>query len=321
MTFEWPLALLALLLVPAAAVAYVLLDRRRRASDASHFASPAIFPSVVGKAPGRVRHLPVAILLVAVAALVTGFARPHAERSVKRNEATVMLAVDTSRSMTATDVKPTRLAAAGDAIQRFLKVVPDSLRVGVVTFADRAAVVAPPTHDRKVVQDALREARPGEGTALGEALTLALRSARSVRDDNNKPPPASILVISDGAQTQGQTTPQAAAARAKAAGVPIYSIVIGTADGVVTRKLTGGYTERVRVPPDPDALKLVATASGGRAFVAVDDGNLKRVYQELGERLGHERKQAEVTAAFAGAGMLLLLASGALSAALFRRLP
>ncbi len=321
MTFQWPLALLALLLVPAAAVAYVLLDRRRRESDAAHYASPAIFPNVVGKSPGRVRHVPAVILLLAVAALVTGFARPHADRSVKRNEATVMLAVDVSRSMTATDVKPTRLAAAGDAIQRFLKVVPDSLRVGVVTFADRAAVIAPPTHDRTVVQDALREARPGEGTALGEALTLAVRSARSVRDDNNKPPPASILVISDGAQTQGQTTPQAAARRAKAAGIPIYSIVIGTPNGVVTRTLTGGYTERVRVPPDPAALKLVAAASGGQAFAAADDGNLKRVYEELGKRLGHERKPAEVTAAFAGAGMLLLLASGALSAALFRRMP
>ena len=321
MTFQWPLALLALLLVPAAAFAYVLLDRRRRESDAAQFASPAIFPNVVGKSPGRMRHLPVAILLVAVAALVTGFARPHATRSVKRNEATVMLAVDVSRSMTATDVKPTRLAAAGDAIQRFLKVVPDSLRVGVVTFADRAAVVAPPSHDRKVVQDALREAQPGEGTALGEALTLALRSARSVRDDNNQPPPASILVISDGAQTQGTITPQAAARRAKAVGVPIYSVVIGTPDGVVTRKLTGGYTERVRVPPDPQALRDVARDSGGQAFTVADDGNLKRVYEELGKRLGHERKQAEVTAAFAGAGMLLLLASGALSAALFRRLP
>jgi Ca-activated chloride channel family protein len=98
MTFEWPLALLALLLVPAAAAAYVYLDRHRRASDAELFASPAIFPSVIGKAPGRVRHLPVAILLLAVAALVTGFARPHADRTVKRNEATVMLAVDVSRS-------------------------------------------------------------------------------------------------------------------------------------------------------------------------------------------------------------------------------
>jgi Ca-activated chloride channel family protein len=315
------MALLALLLVPAAAVAYVLLDRRRRESDAAHFASPAIFPNVVGKAPGRVRHLPVAILLLAVAALVTGFARPHAEHSVKRNEATVMLAVDVSRSMTANDVKPTRLAAAGDAIQRFLKVVPDSLRVGVVTFADRAAVVAPPSHDRSVVEDALRQARPGEGTALGEALTLAIRSARSVRDDNNQPPPASILVISDGAQTQGTVTPQQATARAKVAGIPIYSVVIGTPDGVVTRKLTGGYTERVRVPPDPAALKQVATGSGGQMFTVADDANLKRVYEELGKRLGHERKQAEVTAAFAGAGMLLLLASGALSAALFRRMP
>jgi Ca-activated chloride channel family protein len=315
------MALLALLLVPGAAVAYVLLERRRRADEAAQFASPAIFPNVVGRSPGRLRHVPVAVLLVAVAVLVTGFARPHAKHSVKRNEATVMLAVDVSRSMTAKDVKPTRLAAAGDAIARFLRVVPDSLRVGVVLFADRAAVVAPATHDRDVVRAALEQARPGEGTALGDALVLALRSARSVRDENSEPPPASILVISDGAQTQGTVTPRAAAARAKAAGVPIYTVVLGTPNGIVTRKLTGGFTERVRVPPDPQALRDVAAASGGQSFTVADDTSLKSVYQELGKRLGHEQKKSEVTAAFAGAGMLLLLASGALSAALFRRLP
>ncbi len=321
MSFQWPLALLALLLVPGAAIGYVLLERRRRAGDTAQFASPAIFPNVVGRSPGRLRHLPAVVLLVAVVVLVTGFARPHATRSVKRNEATVMLAVDVSRSMTAKDVKPTRLAAAGDAIARFLGVVPDSLRVGVVLFADRAAVVAPPTHDRDVVRAALQQARPGEGTALGDALVLALRSARSVRDENGEPPPASILVISDGAQTQGTVTPQAAAGRAKAAGVPIYTVVVGTPNGIVTRKLTGGYTERVRVPPDPQALRDVAAASGGESFTVADDTSLKRVYKELGTRLGHEQKQSEVTAAFAGAGMLLLLASGALSTALFRRLP
>ncbi|MGZ8648545.1 MAG: VWA domain-containing protein [Solirubrobacteraceae bacterium] len=321
MSFQWPMALLALLLIPAAAVAYVLLERRRRAGDTAQFASPAIFPNVVGRSPGRLRHVPVAVLLIGVAVLVTGFARPRATHSVKRNEATVMLAVDVSRSMTAKDVKPTRLAAAGDAIARFLDVVPDSLRVGVVTFADRAAVAAPPTHDREVVRAALREARPGEGTALGDALVLALRSARSVRDENNEPPPASILVISDGAQTQGAVTPKAAAQRAKTAGVPIFTVVIGTPNGIVTRKLTGGFTERVRVPPDPQALRDVAVSSGGESFSVADDTALQKVYKELGTRLGHEKKQSEVTAAFAGAGMLLLLASGALSAALFRRLP
>jgi Ca-activated chloride channel family protein len=321
MSFQWPLALLALAIVPLAAVAYWLVDRRRRAEDAAVFSSPALYPNVVGRSPGRLRHLPAAILLIAVAALVTGFARPHATRSVKREEATVILAVDVSRSMTATDVMPTRLAAAGDAINRFLKVVPDTLRVGVVTFATRANVVAPPTQDRELVRAALAQVRPGEGTALGEAIVLALRSARQVRGETGDPPPASILLISDGAQTQGALTPVDAARRARAAGVPIFTVVLGTPNGVVERMLTGGFRERIRVPPDPDALRQVATASGGESFTVADDASLKKVYAELGSRFGHQRKQAEITAAFAGAGMLLLLASGALSAVLFRRIP
>lgn len=321
MSFEWPLALLALLVVPLAAVAYVLLERRRRRHDAAVFSSPALFPNVVARSPGRLRHLPVAILLLAVAVLVTGFARPHATRSVTQNEATVILAVDISKSMTATDVKPTRLAAAGAAIDRFLKVVPKSLQVGAVTFADRAAVVAPPTTDRDVVRQALAQARTGAGTTIGEAISLALRSAGKVRGSNGKPPPAAILLVSDGAQTIGSITPTAAARRAKAAGVPIYTVSLGTPDGVITQKLVGGYTERIRVPADPTTLQQVAQLSGGQAFTAATDADLKKVYSDLGKRLGHVRKPSEITAAFAGAGVLLLLASGALSSLLFRRLP
>jgi Ca-activated chloride channel family protein len=321
LSFQWPLALLALLVVPLAAAGYWLVDRRRAADEAARFASAALYPNVVARAPGRLRHVPVVVLLVAVAALVTGFARPHATRSVKREEATVVLAVDVSRSMTAIDVKPSRLVAAGQAIDRFLRNVPDSLRVGVVAFATRANVVAPPTQDRELVRAALAQARPGEGTALGEAITLAVRSAQHVHGDSGAPPPASILLISDGAQTQGTITPVAAARRARAAHIPVFTVVIGTAEGVVERTLPGGFRERTRVPPDPAALRQVATTSGGESFTVADDASLKRVYAELGSRLGHERKQAEVTAAFAGAGMLLLLASGGLSALLFRRLP
>jgi Ca-activated chloride channel homolog len=320
-TFEWPMALLALLLIPLAAIGYVLLERRRRRHDAAVYASPALFPNVVGHSPGRLRHLPIAILLLAVAVLVTGFARPHADRTVTRNEATVILAVDVSRSMEAKDVTPTRLAAAGAAIDRFLKVVPKSVQVGVVTFADRADVVAPPTTDRDVVRQALAQARTGAGTTISDAIALALRSAGKVRGADGKAPPAAILLVSDGAQTTGAITPTAAARRAKAAGVPIYTVALGTPDGVITEKLVGGYTERIRVPADPTTLQQVAQASGGQAFTAATDAELKKVYGDLGKRLGHVRKPAEVTAAFAGAGVLLLLASGALSSLLFRRLP
>jgi Ca-activated chloride channel family protein len=321
-SFESPLALLALAVVPLAVVAYVLLDRRR-AAQAARFASLALFPNVVARAPGRLRHLPVAALLLAVTAVLVGVARPHATISVQREEATVVLALDVSRSMTATDVRPTRLAAAQAAARRFLERLPKSFRVADVAFADRANVVAPATDDRAVVQQALAQAQAGEGTALGEAITLALRAARQVpgAQDGDPPPPASVLLISDGAQTQGRVTPQGAARRAKAAGIPVYTISLGTPDGVVQRTLPGGYTERVRVPPDPTSLKQVAAASGGEFFAAADDEGLQRVYEELGSRLGSRQKDAEVTVAFAGAGIVLLLLAGGLSTALFRRLP
>lgn len=320
MSFQWPLVLLALALVPAAAAAYVLWDRRR-SGTASRFASAAMLPNVIARAPGRLRHLPMVLFLLALTALVTGFARPHATISVPREEATVVLALDVSRSMTATDVSPTRLGAAQAAAAQFLEQVPDELQVGIVTFASRANVIAPPTQDRDAALAALREIRPGEGTALSEAILLSLRAIRGAAPEDGEPVPASILLLSDGAQTVGEVTPAEAANRARRAGVPIHGILLGTAEGVVERQIPGGYTERTRVPPDPDALRQVAQASGGELFTAADEESLKRVYDELGSRLGHRDKNAEVTVAFAGAGMLLLLAGGALSSLLLRRLP
>jgi Ca-activated chloride channel homolog len=320
-SFDMPLALLALLAVPLAAAAYVLYDRRRKV-QAARFAAPALYPNVVARAPGRLRHVPVVVLLLALAALLTGFARPHATLSVPREEATVVLALDVSRSMTATDVSPTRLAAAQAAARSFLEDVPDAYRIGVVRFATRAQVVAPPTEDRRYVAAALRQVRPGEGTALGEAIELSLRAIRrtSTTADGERIP-ATILLISDGAQTVGRVTAAQAAGRARSAGVPIYTVALGTADGVVERRLPGGFTERVRVPPDPAALRRIAAASGGEFFAVPDKAGLRRVYEELGSRLGERDKRAEVTVAFAGAGMALLLAAGALSTLILRRLP
>ena len=321
MSFQWPLALLALLVVPLAIAAYVLLDRRR-AAQAARFGNPALFPNVVFRAPGRLRHLPLAVLVLALAALAVGVARPHATISVPREEATVILAVDVSRSMTATDVHPTRLAAARSAARRFLEQIPDSFRVGVVVFATRAQVTAPPTDDRQVTLSAISNVRPGEGTALGEAIDLALKAARAVPGERpDERVPASILVLSDGTQTQGRVTPQQAARRARAARIPVFTIVLGTDEGVVERRLVGGFTERIRVPPDPRALRQVATTSGGEFFTAAGAEELRKVYEELGSRLGRREKEAEVTVAFAGAGMALFLVAGALSTLILRRLP
>lgn len=320
MTFDRPIALLVLLVIPLVAAAYVVYDRRRRTQAAS-FATLALFPNVVARSPGRLRHVPVIVLLGALAVLLTGFARPHATISVKREEATVMLALDVSRSMTAKDVSPTRLAAAQTAARRFLEDVPDSYRVGIVSFATRANVAAAPSQDRAFASAALSQVRSGEGTALGEAIVLSLRAAGRVETEDGERPPASILLISDGAQTVGRVTPIQAARGAREAGVPVFTVALGTPEGIVERKLTGGFTERVRVPPDPGSLRRVATTSGGEFFAALDAAELQRVYDELGSRIGRRDKDAEVTVAFAGGGMVLLLLAGAISTLLLRRLP
>jgi Ca-activated chloride channel homolog len=319
-SFDRPIALLILLAIPLVAAAYIVFDRRRRTQAAS-FATLALYPNVVARSPGRLRHVPVIVLLTALAVFLTGFARPHATISVKREEATVMLALDVSRSMTAKDVTPTRLEAAQTAARSFLEDVPESYKVGVVTFATRANVVAAPSQDRAFASAALSQARSGEGTALGEAIVLSLRAAGRVETEDGERPPASILLISDGAQTVGRVTPIQAARGAREAGVPVFTVALGTPDGIVERKLTGGFTERVRVPPDPGSLRRVATASGGEFFAALDAAELQRVYDELGSRVGRRDKDAEVTVAFAGGGMVLLLLAGALSTLLLRRLP
>jgi Ca-activated chloride channel family protein len=321
MTFEWPLALVALAVVPLALAGYAVLHRRR-GHHVARFATPALFPNVVARAPGRWRHLPIAVVLVALAALAVGVARPHATISVPREEATVVLVMDVSRSMAAKDVQPTRLGAARAAARRFLDRVPESFRVGMVAFATRAQVVAPATDDRSVPVAALEALRFGDGTALGEAILLALRVVSQVpMGETEQRPPATILLISDGAQTQGTVTPQQAAQRARRAGVPVYTVALGTPNGIVERPLQGGFVERIRVPPDPENLRRLAVATGGEFFTAADDERLSQVYEDLGSRLGSREKRAEVTVAFAGAGGLLLLAAGTISALLFRRLP
>jgi Ca-activated chloride channel homolog len=320
MTFQWPLALLSLLLVPAAVGGYVLFQRRR-GDTAARFATPSLFPNVVDRQPGRLRHLPAAILLVGLTLMLMGLARPHATISVPREEATIVLAMDVSRSMGARDVFPSRLVAARAAARRFLEKVPDSFRVAVVAFSDRAQVAAPATDDRGVTNAALSELRLGEGTALGEAIMLSLKASRPPQTPVQDAPPASILVLSDGAQTVGDVTPAAAATRARAQGVPVHTIALGTPEGIVERQLPGGFTEQVRVPPDPQTLQQIARTTGGEFFAAPDDKELTKVYDELGSRLGSRPKKAEITVAFAGASTLLLLLGGAASAVLFRRLP
>jgi Ca-activated chloride channel family protein len=318
MSFQWPLVLVGLAVIPVLAALYVRRDRGRT-SFAARFTNPALLPGLVDRAPGLRRHLPPAILLVALAALVVGVARPHASVSVKRELATVVLAMDVSRSMAATDVEPTRLDAARQAANAFMRKVPEKFRIGVVSFASRAIVALPPTTDRKLAATALAQLRPGEGTALGDAVALAARIAQRERASDGSLPPTAVLLISDGKNESGRLTPEQAVQRARAAGVPVYTVVVGTPDGVVERQLPGGFREIIRVPPSPETLAQLAQATGGQFFTATDDERLREVYERLGSRLGHRTESREITDLFAGGSAALMLVGAALSALWFKR--
>jgi Ca-activated chloride channel family protein len=319
-SFQWPLALVGLVVVPVLIALYV--RRERRHTDyASRFTTPGLLPNLVDASPGWRRHLPLALLLIALTAMVVGVARPHAMMSVKREEATAILVIDTSLSMGADDVKPTRLEAARREARAFLNELPSKYRVAIVGFSGRAYAALPPTDDRELAVQALRSLHTAEGTSLGDAVALATRIAGRQRASDGSKPPAAIIVISDGAQMSGRTSPAAAALRARQAHIPVYAVLVGTQDGVINVPLPGGLQAGMRVPASPETLRMVAQVSGGRWFPAPNAAQLRTVYVHLGSRLGSHRESREVTNLFAGGSAALLLLGGGLSALWFRRVP
>jgi len=318
-SFHWPLVLSALAVLPILVALYIDRDRRRVAAQA-RFGNPDLLPNVVDREPGRLRYLPPLVLLVALVFMIVGVARPHATVRVPREEATIVLAMDVSRSMKATDIQPTRLDAARVAAKTFLDDVPAKFRVGVVSFATRAVVGVAPTEDRTLVTTALDTLKPGEGTAIGDAVALSLRVGQP-RGQTAAVPPRAIVLISDGARDGGQVDPSDAAQQAKRRGVPVYSVLVGTPDGVVEEELTGGFRRIIRVPPNPETLEQVAKTSGGEFFAAPDSAGLSRVYEELGSRLGTRNEDREVTDVFAGLAAALVLIAATISVVLFRRIP
>jgi len=319
-SFDSPLALLGLLALPLL-IGLRLLAERRRVSDAARFGNPNLLPNMTDRVPAIRRHLPLALALVALGALVFGVARPRATITVRAEEATVVLAIDTSLSMQASDVSPTRLQAARRAAAAFLEKVPAKFRVGIVAFGTRATVALPPTTDRQLALTALADLRPGQGTALGDAVLLATKLGGNERSSDGSVPPTSVLVISDGANEGGTTTPEAAAQKARAAHIPVTTVVVGTQDGQIERTVTGGYREIIRVPASPDTLRQIAQTTGGEFFTAASDTRLDDVYERLGSRLGKRKESRQLSDLFGGGAAALLLAGSALSALWFRRVP
>ncbi len=322
MSFSSPVLLVSLLAVPAAVVGYLWLERRREAR-AGRWAAPALLPNLVDRPPAWRRHLPTALLLLGVALLLVGFARPKTSISVKRQDAAVVLVLDVSGSMAANDLRPSRLVIAREAALRFVEELPRGYRMALVTFSDHAAVSVPATHDLDAVRAGLARATTGpQGTALADAVTRAVDVGLSVHGQGtNLRPPAVVVVFSDGGQTAGRVTPKQAAAKAKKANIPVSTVLVGTPDGIVQQPLKGGYMERIQVPADPAALQAIAGASGGRYFASVASVEPKSTYVDLGSRVGRRQKTIEVTAAAAGGGIALMLAGALLSGLWFRRLP
>ena len=322
MTFRDPAMLAGLLLLPLAALAYFSFQRRRRA-EATTFANPALMPNLVTGRPGWRRHLPPLLILLALGALVIALARPQKTVAAPQRAATVMMVTDTSGSMNAEDVDPDRLTAAVKAAKKLTDQLPETFRLGLVTFADFADVQAPPTTDRDPVKAGLDRLRASGGTAMATGLQRAIELARTPVPDEKgtgtRRLPSVLVLLSDGKDTQSSTSPLEVARQAKQLHIPIFTIALGTPNGEVAVRDQFGFVQRIPVPPDTETLREIARITGGKYFAAPDAARLESIYANLGTRLSSKPIEREVTAAFAGGAVLLLLAGGAMSLLWFGR--
>jgi Ca-activated chloride channel family protein len=313
-----------------------LAAQRRRGRDATRFTNRDLLPNLAPRAPGWRRHVPVAFYLLALSALLIALAGPRAVVPVRQEQATVVMVLDTSISMRAVDVQPTRLAALQAAGRRFLEILPAPVRVGMVAFSAAPQVLAPPTPDRAALLAALRGLRAEGGTAMGDAIERAVDVAQlGAQPEGSTPgsaeaagaggrgttPPAAIVLLSDGANTAGQEQPLDAATRARDLGIPIHTIAFGTSSGTIESPDAPGSGQRMAVPPDEATLRQVAQLTGGRFFTAPTAADLMSVYEQLGARVGVVEEEREITVAFAAAGAILLAAGGAIALLWFNRFP
>jgi Ca-activated chloride channel homolog len=317
-SFGAPLYLLGLLLVPLAAAAW-LARREHVRRYAIRFPAASSAALAVGRSAAWRPLVPMALLLASVAALVFALAKPERTVATPIERATIMLVTDHSRSMESDDVSPDRLAAAQKAANQFLDQVPGKVRVGIVAFSTAPDAVQAPTTDREPVRQIIDAQFPDGATATGDALSVALQSITSDTGEGTggKKPPSAIVLLSDGKTTTGRP-PVAVATEAGKQKVPIYTVSLGTQDGVVTGPGFGGY---IPVPPDPATLSDIARESGGKAFTAEDSGRLSDIYKNLGSKLGAKKEKRQVTTAFAIGGLVLLLGAAATSVRFAPTLP
>jgi Ca-activated chloride channel family protein len=310
MTFQSPLWLLALLVIAALVGVYVLLQLRRKAY-AARFTNVALLGTIVPKRPGWRRHLAFGVVALGLATLVISLAVPSTEVRVPRERATVVMAVDVSLSMQATDIEPDRFRAMQKAAKEFVDVLPERINLGLVSFAGTATNLVPPTTDRAQVSNAIDNLDLAESTAIGEAIFSSLTAIENFQSTidtaTEELPPARIVLLSDGYNTVGRADTQAIDA-ARAAGIPVSTIAFGTDYG--TLDLDG---ETVPVPVDRTTLEEIADQTGGSYSEAASAAELEEVYADLGSQIGYTTEPKDVSFWFVRAGVLLALVGAVLS--------
>ncbi len=316
MTFLAPERLALLVAVVALAVAYVIVQVRGRRRYAVRFTNLALLGSVAPASPGWRRHLPAALLLASLLAMVAALAHPARAELVPRERATIIMAIDVSISMDATDVRPSRLASAKEAAISFAELLPEEINLGLVAFAGSARVLVPPTTDRPMVTAAIDRLELSESTAIGDAVLASLDAIESVPDAiDGQPVPAHILLLSDG-ETQVGTPNDVAAQAASEAGVPVTTIAFGTPEGVISYQ-----GQSVPVAVNQADLRALADATGGSAFEAATTEQLETVYRDIGSSIGFVTEQREIGGWFTGVAFALAMLAGVGSLVWFSRLP
>jgi Ca-activated chloride channel family protein len=309
MTFLTSWRLVFIVAPLALLVAYLVAQRSRRKA-AVRFSSVDLLASVAPRRPAWQRHLPAVAFVLALFTFVLAFAQPARLVRTAKQRATVVLTLDVSGSMVATDVSPTRLAAAQQAARNFVQALPSGVQVGLISFSTDASVQVAPTSDRASLLAAINGLQAGGGTATAAAINLSVKAATSVPASGGKKAPGTVVLMSDGSPTIGENGMSAADSvtsedqAAKAAGVKINTIAFGTANGTVT--IQG---ETVPVPADPTAMAQIASATGGRTFGAQSAGQLKSVYNEIGRAVGYDVHRRDVTAWFIAIALFLMVAA------------
>ncbi|MGW0823960.1 VWA domain-containing protein [Streptomyces sp. NPDC002845] len=307
-----------LLLVPLAGliVAYLLVQRRR-GRYAVRFTNLDLLDKVAPEHPGWRRHIPAAAFCAMLALLVIGFARPTTEVQVPRERATIMMALDVSVSMEATDVAPTRFEAAQRAALAFVDRLPERFNVGLVPFSGSVTVAVPPTTDRELLRTAIERLTTAQSTAIGDAVVTARDAIRTLdKQAETEPPPAHIVLLSDGSNTSGRSV-ESAAREAAGDRIPVSTIAYGTPDGVI--ELPTG--ESIPVPVDGPALEELASSTSGDYHEAATGEELQEVYEDIGSSVGYRPEEREIWQWFVAAGLITALAAAATSLLWFSRIP